>query len=57
MGSLTKGSIFIEGAIAKWMYWALYKRHQCAVNGWAYAWLTTLSEMISRIKNPRIKLH
>jgi NADH:ubiquinone reductase (H+-translocating) len=57
MGSLVRGPIFIEGAIAKLMYWLLYKQHQIAVNGWFHTWLTTWVELINRVNNPRIKLH
>ena len=57
MGSLASGSVFIEGTIAKIMYWSLHKQHQIAVNGWFYTWLTTWAETIDRVRNPRIKLH
>ncbi len=57
MGSLTSGSLFIEGMIAKWMYWWLHKHHQIAVNGMFHTWLTTWAELIARARNPRIKLH
>ena len=57
MGSIASGSIFIEGTIAKFMYWSLHKNHQVTVNGWFYTWLTTWAETINRVKNPRIKLH
>lgn len=57
MGSLVRGPIFIEGAIAKLMYWLLHKQHQVTVNGWFHTWLATWVELINRVKNPRIKLH
>jgi NADH dehydrogenase len=57
MGAITSGSVFIEGTIAKWMYWWLHKDHEIAVNGWMAAWLQTLAELINRVRNPRIKLH
>ena len=57
MGSLTKGSFFIEGQLAKIMYWALHKQHQLALSGWKKTMLITLSEMIDRTYRPRIKLH
>ena len=57
MGSLTKGSFFIEGQLAKIMYWALHKQHQLALSGWKKTALITLSEMIDRTYRPRIKLH
>ena len=57
MGSLTKGSFFIEGQIARLMYWALHKQHQLALGGIKKTALITLSEMIDRTHRPRIKLH
>ena len=57
MGSLTKGSFFIEGQLAKFMYWGLHKQHQLALGGWKKTLLITLSEMIDRTYRPRIKLH
>ncbi|MBY0574562.1 MAG: NAD(P)/FAD-dependent oxidoreductase [Undibacterium sp.] len=57
MGALTSGSLFIEGTLAKWMYWSLHKHHQVAVNGWFHTWLATWAETIDSVRNPRIKLH
>ncbi|WP_420475003.1 NAD(P)/FAD-dependent oxidoreductase [Noviherbaspirillum sp. ST9] len=57
MGAIARGSVFIEGHIAKWMYWWLHKHHQIAVNGWFRTWLATWSETIDWVRNPRIKLH
>ena len=57
MGSLSRGSFFIEGQIAKLMYWALHKQHQLALGGVKKTALITLSEMIDRTHRPRIKLH
>ena len=57
MGSLASGFVFVEGTMAKIMYWSLHKQHQIAVNGWFHTWLTTWAETINRVKNPRIKLH
>jgi NADH dehydrogenase len=57
MGAIASGSVFIEGYIAKWMYWWLHKHHQIAVNGAFHTWLTTWAETINWAKNPRIKLH
>jgi NADH:ubiquinone reductase (H+-translocating) len=57
IGSLTKGSFFIEGQLAKLMYWALHKQHQLALGGFWKTALITLSEMIDRTHRPRIKLH
>lgn len=57
MGAIARGSVFIEGHIAKWMYWMLHKQHQVTIIGWFYTWLTTWSETIDWARNPRIKLH
>jgi NADH dehydrogenase len=57
MGSLSKGSFFIEGQVAKLMYWSLHKQHQLALGGIRKTALITLSEMIDRAHRPRIKLH
>jgi NADH dehydrogenase len=57
MGSLTRGSLFVEGQIASWMYWALHKQHQLALSGWWKTVLVTLSEWLDHAHRPRIKLH
>lgn len=57
MGSLTKGSFFIEGRLAKFMYWGLHKQHQFALGGLRKTLLITLSELIDHAHRPRIKLH
>lgn len=57
MGSLTRGSLFIEGRLAQLMYWSLHKQHQLALGGWKKMILITLSEMLDRTHRPRIKLH
>ncbi|MEO8152945.1 MAG: NAD(P)/FAD-dependent oxidoreductase [Rhizobacter sp.] len=57
MGSLTRGSLFIEGRLAQFMYWALHKQHQFALGGVRKTVLITLSELLDRTYRPRIKLH
>jgi len=57
MGSLSRGSLFIEGWLARLMYWALHKQHQLALGGWRKTLLITLSEILDRTYRPRIKLH
>lgn len=57
MGGLIGGSFFIEGAIAKLMYWSLYKMHQVAISGWFSTVLHTYVEWINRVHRPSIKLH
>lgn len=57
MGAIARGSVFVEGTIAKWMYWTLHKQHQVAINGLFQTWLATLAETINWVHKPRIKLH
>lgn len=57
MGSLSHGSFFVEGQLAKFMYWGLHKQHQLALGGFKKTALITLSEMLDRTYRPRIKLH
>ena len=57
MGALASGSLFIEGKIAKLMYWSLHKQHQLAVSGLIRTVLAVFVELIDSVRNPRIKLH
>lgn len=57
MGALASGSVFIEGKIAKLMYWSLHKQHQLAVSGFIRTVLALFAETIDMVRNPRIKLH
>ena len=57
MGNLAKGTLFIEGYIARFMYNMLYKKHQVGLHGiWKVA-LETLAGWIRKGTTPRIKLH
>jgi NADH dehydrogenase len=57
MGAIASGSVFIEGKIAKLMYWSLHKQHQLAVSGFIHTVLAVCAEFIDAARNPRIKLH
>lgn len=57
MGAVQKGSVFIEGKIAQWMYWSLHKQHQIAINGFFHTMLALGSETLNMVRKPRIKLH
>ncbi|MBL8509749.1 NAD(P)/FAD-dependent oxidoreductase [Chitinimonas sp. JJ19] len=57
MGSLARGSLFVEGQLAKLMYWGLHKQHQLALSGFTRTLLITLSEWLDRVHRPKIKLH
>src|SRR5574340_324839 len=57
MGTLTGGSIMIEGAMARLVYWSLHKMHEIALHGWFKTSLTTYAHFISTPTRARIKLH
>lgn len=50
-------SLPLEGWLARWAYWALYKRHQVAVQGCLRTVFTTLADVLTRAGKPRLKLH
>jgi NADH:ubiquinone reductase (H+-translocating) len=57
MGSISGGSLFIEGLIARLMYQSLYKMHLMALHGfWSMA-LQTLARLITRRTEAQVKLH
>jgi NADH dehydrogenase len=57
MGGLTGGSIMIEGAMARLVYWSLHKMHQIALHGWFKTALSAYAHFISTPTRARIKLH
>jgi NADH dehydrogenase len=57
MGSITRGSVMIEGYFARVMYLSLYKMHEVALHGVVKASLDTLARLITRRTEPQIKLH
>jgi NADH dehydrogenase len=57
MGSITRGSVMIEGYFARLMYLSLYKMHELALHGAAKSTLDTLARLITRRTEPQIKLH
>jgi NADH dehydrogenase len=57
MGGLSGGSIMIEGAMARLVYWSLHKMHQIALHGWVKTSMTTYAHFISTPTRARIKLH
>ena len=57
MGTLTGGSLFIEGYFARLMYQSLYKMHELALHGFTKVTLDTLARLISRRTEPPVKLH
>ncbi|MEM6581169.1 MAG: NAD(P)/FAD-dependent oxidoreductase [Pseudomonadota bacterium] len=57
MGGLNKGSMVIEGHLARVVYISLYRMHQIAIHGWLRTGLFLLSEKMGRVVRPRLKLH
>ncbi|MFW5451701.1 MAG: NAD(P)/FAD-dependent oxidoreductase [Methylophagaceae bacterium] len=57
MGSLSKGSLMIEGFMARMMYLSLYKMHQVALFGLFRVGMLSLSHLFRRSVHPKIKLH
>lgn len=57
MGNLSKGSLFIEGRLARVVYISLYRMHQIAVHGLIKTGLIMFAGRINRWLRPRLKLH
>lgn len=57
MGFVTRGSVRVEGLIAKMFYISLYKLHLWALHGFWRMALDTLARMIRTQTDPRVKLH
>ncbi|WP_027330586.1 NAD(P)/FAD-dependent oxidoreductase [Marinimicrobium agarilyticum] len=57
MGNLTRGSLFIEGRMARLVYISLYRMHQVAVHGLIKTGLLMFAGKINRWLRPRLKLH
>ncbi len=57
MGNLGKGTMFIEGRVARLVYVSLYRMHQVAIYGFIKTGLVMLAGRINRWLRPRLKLH
>lgn len=57
MGNLTRGSMFVEGRLARIVYISLYRMHQVAIHGWLKASAIMLAQKIGRAVKPKMKLH
>ncbi len=57
MGNLNKGTMFIEGRLARLVYISLYRMHQMAIHGLIKTGLVMLAGRINRWVRPRLKLH
>ncbi|WP_432473489.1 NAD(P)/FAD-dependent oxidoreductase [Amphritea sp. HPY] len=57
MGNLTKGSMFVEGRLARLVYISLYRMHQVAIHGWLKASAVYFAQKIGSSVKPKMKLH
>jgi len=57
MGSVSSGSMFIEGKFASLMYRSLYKMHQMALHGFFTVALQTIGRLFTRRTESHVKLH
>jgi NADH dehydrogenase len=57
MGNLMRGSMMVEGRIARFVYISLYRMHQIALHGYLKTGLIVLVGGINRVLRPRLKLH
>jgi NADH dehydrogenase len=57
MGNLTKGSMMIEGRLARLVYVSLYRLHQVALHGYWHTLLLSVVGHINKVIRPRLKLH
>lgn len=57
MGNLSKGSMMIEGRLARLVYVSLYRMHQIALHGYFHTILLSLVGHINKVIRPRLKLH
>lgn len=57
MGNLTKGSMKVEGRLARLVYISLYRMHQIALHGYTKTGLMIVVGQINQVLRPRLKLH
>jgi len=57
MGNLSKGSMKIEGRVARVVYMSLYRMHQVALHGYVRTSLLAFVQRVNKVLRPRLKLH
>lgn len=57
MGNLVRGSMMVEGRLARVIYVSLYRLHLIALHGYVRTALMMLVGRINRFLRPRLKLH
>jgi NADH dehydrogenase len=57
MGPLIGSTLFIEGLLARVLYFSLYRMHLVALHGWVRTTADTIGQWLQRKTSPRVKLH
>jgi NADH dehydrogenase len=57
MGKVIGRSLLIEGTLARFLYFSLYRSHLLALHGFMRTMLDTLAQWLRRKTAPRVKLH
>ena len=57
MGNLVRGTIFVEGWLARMAYLSLYRMHQVAIHGPFSTLLIMLGDRIYKATRAEVKLH
>ncbi len=57
MGNLMRGTVFVEGWLARLFYLSLYRMHQLAIHGWWATSLIMLNDRLYKATRADIKLH
>ncbi|WP_275412729.1 NAD(P)/FAD-dependent oxidoreductase [Marinomonas ostreistagni] len=57
MGNLMKGSMFVEGRLARFVYVSLYRLHLIKIHGWFKAMIILAAQRIGKVVKPKLKLH
>jgi NADH dehydrogenase len=57
MGNLVRGTVFVEGWVARLVYLSLYRMHQAAVHGRFSTLLIMLGDRIYKATRAEVKLH
>jgi NADH dehydrogenase len=57
MGSLIGGRLAIEGRLARFAYFSLYRMHLIAIHGWLAGAAFIVVSQINHVVRPRLKLH
>jgi NADH dehydrogenase len=57
MGPLVGSTLFIEGLLARFLYFSLYRMHLVTLHGWVGTISDTVGQWLHRKTAPRVKLH